>query len=63
MVTVDSNGELREAVTHRNDVTGGWRVVFRVARADTGKPIEMRAYLRTRTSTVSETWSYVLPPE
>jgi glucans biosynthesis protein len=63
VVTVDSNGDLREVVTRRNEVTGGWRVVFRVARADVDKPIEMRAYLRTRTSAVSETWSYVLPPE
>lgn len=63
IATVDSNGELREVVTHRNQVTGGWRLVLRVARADAGKPVELRAYLRTRTSTVSETWSYVLPPD
>jgi periplasmic glucans biosynthesis protein len=63
IVTADSNGEVREVVTHHNEVTGGWRLVLRVARVDAGKPLEMRAYLRTRASTVSETWSYILPPE
>ncbi len=63
IVTVDSNGDLREVVTHRNEVTGGWRLVLRVARIDAAKPVELRAYLRSRTSTVSETWSYILPPE
>jgi glucans biosynthesis protein len=63
IVTVDANGEVREVVTHRNDVTGGWRLVLRVARADASKPVELRAYLRTPASTVSETWSYALPPE
>jgi glucans biosynthesis protein len=54
---------LREVVTHRNEVTGGWRLVLRVARADAAKPVELRAYLRIRNSTASETWSYILPPE
>jgi periplasmic glucans biosynthesis protein len=63
VVTVDSNAEVREVITHRNDVTGGWRIALRIARVDTGKPLELRAYLRNRTSTLSETWSYVLPPE
>lgn len=63
VVTIDSNGEIREAITRHNDATGGWRLVLRVARNDTEKPLEMRAYLRTRTTTVSETWSYVLPSE
>ncbi len=63
IVTVDANGEVREVVTRRNDAVGGWRIVLRVARVDAGKPVELRAYLRTPTSTVSETWSYALPPE
>jgi glucans biosynthesis protein len=63
IVTIDSSGEVREVVTHRNEVTGGWRIALRVVRTDASKPLELRAYLRTQTSTVSETWSYVLPPE
>jgi len=63
VVSVDSNAEIREVVTHRNEVTGGWRIALRLARTDAGKPLELRAYLRNRTSTLSETWSYVLPPD
>jgi len=63
IVTVDANAEVREVVTHHNDVTGGWRLVLRFKRTDAAKPLELRAYLRTRTSTLSETWSYVLPPD
>jgi len=63
IVTVDANAVVREVVTHHNDVTGGWRLALRLARTDNAKPVELRAYLRTRTSTLSETWSYVLPPD
>jgi glucans biosynthesis protein len=63
IVTVDSNADVKEVVTHRNDATGGWRLVLRFTRGDPAKPAELRAYLRTRTSTLSETWSYILPPD
>lgn len=62
MVTVDGNGELLERNTYRNAVTGGWRVHLRLKRVDDGKPVELRAYLKNDSSTLSETWSYVLPP-
>ena len=63
VVTVDANATVREVVTHRNDAKGGWRLVLRLARVDAAKPLELRAYLRSQTSTLSETWSYVLPPD
>jgi glucans biosynthesis protein len=63
IVTADSNAKVLEVITERNDVTGGWRLMLRFTRIDAAKPLELRAYLRTRTSTLSETWSYVLPPD
>ncbi len=62
VVSVDSNGELLERTTYRNEVTGGWRVNLRLKRVDEGKAVELRAYLKGDNSTLSETWSYVLPP-
>lgn len=62
VVSVDGNGELLERTTYRNEVTGGWRVNLRLKRVDDGKPVELRAYLKSDNSTLSETWSYVLPP-
>ncbi len=59
---VDSNGEILEHRTYPNEVTGGWRLMLRLRRKDDGKPVELRASLLNGKDTVSETWSYILPP-
>lgn len=46
-----------------NAVTGGRRLFLQVRRADPGKPLELRAFLRAAGDTVSETWSYIVPGE
>lgn len=61
-VWMDDNAELIEKQTFRNEVTGGWRMSFRFRRKDNDKPIEMRAYLKRGNAQVSETWSYLYPP-
>ena len=53
--------EVMEATAYRNDVTGGWRLALRIRRQDDKKTGELRAFLRTGSATLSETWSYVLP--
>jgi glucans biosynthesis protein len=63
VVTADGNGQLVETHTTRNDPGRGWRVTLRVRRRDGGKPVELRAYLRDPTDVLSETWSFILPPE
>ena len=60
--TVDANATVLETNAYRNDITGGWRATLRVRRLDDKKPVEMRAFLRHDNLTLSETWSYVLPP-
>ncbi|HXH84359.1 MAG TPA: glucan biosynthesis protein G [Candidatus Tectomicrobia bacterium] len=60
---VDGNGEVVESHTRRNDATGGWRAVVRLRRVDSGKPVEMRAHLSSGSEVLSETWSYILPPD
>ena len=62
IVSVGGNGELLERNTYYNEVTGGWRLTLRLHRIDDDKPLELRAYLRGDSSTLSETWSYILPP-
>jgi glucans biosynthesis protein len=61
-ISIDSNGELLEHHTYRNEVTGGWRLTMRFRRLDDSKPVELRGALRRESETVSETWSYILPP-
>jgi periplasmic glucans biosynthesis protein len=62
VLTVDGNGEVVENNTYYNDVTGGWRMALRLRRIDERKPVEMRAYLRLDKETISETWTYIIPP-
>ncbi len=61
-VWMDDNAEVVEKQTFRNEISGGWRMSFRFRRRDDDKPIEMRAYLKRGNAQVSETWSYLYPP-
>jgi glucans biosynthesis protein len=62
-LSVDANGEVLERYARRNDATGGWRVVVRFRRIDAAKPVELRAQLKHGNEVLSETWSYILPPD
>jgi len=62
-VWIDGNGEIVEHHTRHSDVTGGWRSVIRFRQKDRGKPVELRAHLTHDNGTVSETWSYIQPPD
>ena len=61
--SVDANGEVLERRTERNGITGGWRFVVRFRRLDRAKPVELRAHLHRGSEVLSETWSYILPPD
>ena len=63
VVSVDANGQLVENTLYPNPVAGTWRQSIRVKRVNKDKPIELRSYLRSGNSAISETWSYILPPE
>lgn len=61
-----ANNEGSQVVAQRvvyNAATGGRRLELQVRRVDKGKPMELRAFLRTVDDTVSETWSYIVPAE
>lgn len=62
VVSIDGNGEILERRVIHNDADGGWRLILRLHRMDDSKPVELRAYLRNDHNTISETWSYILPP-
>jgi glucans biosynthesis protein len=63
VVTVDENGKLVESNAYRNEAAGGWRTMVRVAHVNARRPVELRAYLKLGKDTLSETWSYILPPK
>jgi len=55
------NGQSTDLVIHRNDATGGWRMVVQMRTQDKEKPVEVRALLRNGKEVVGETWNYILP--
>jgi periplasmic glucans biosynthesis protein len=71
-IWVGDGGRLIESQTFYNDVTGGWRVSFKVDLSNPtrqgctppkpGMPVEMRAYLKKDRDVLSETWSYAVEP-
>lgn len=58
VVSVGAGGELVDQQIIKNDVTGGWRLVFKV-RPPKDQPLELRAFLKKDNETLSETWSYL----
>ena len=62
VASCDGNGKIIASRTYYNEATGGWRLELQVHRNDATKPVEMRAFLRKDNTTLSETWSYILPP-
>ncbi len=63
VVSTDANAEILELNSWRNELTGGQRMTVRLKRVDDAKPVELRGYLRNGASVISETWSYLLPPQ
>jgi glucans biosynthesis protein len=63
VVSTDANARLLRATTYPNPATGGWRTSIEIQRLDAKRPVELRAFLRDGDQTLSETWSYCLPPE
>ncbi|MEI6126513.1 MAG: glucan biosynthesis protein, partial [Pseudomonadota bacterium] len=72
IVNIGSNARLIEQQVYKNDVTGGWRLVFHVQPVndqtltekimpDRRPLVEMRAFLRYKNSILTETWSCGAP--
>lgn len=51
-----------ETVTQKNNFTGTWRVAFVVQPDGSGRPVEMRCFLRKTKHVLTETWSYLWNP-
>lgn len=62
IVSVGDGAALAGVVTQKNPFTGGWRLVFELKPDGSGKPVELRAFLRKDDNVLSETWSYLWQP-
>ncbi|MEO0424862.1 MAG: glucan biosynthesis protein G [Pseudomonadota bacterium] len=63
VVSASSSGVILEQNAYRLEANGAWRMLLRVRREDPTEALELRGFLRSCDDTLTETWSYVLPPE
>lgn len=61
-VTVGAGGVLHHSSLQKNAINGTWRVAFTVKPDGSGKPIELRCFLRRAGASLTETWSYLWQP-
>ena len=62
VVTVGEGGKLNHAALQKNAINGTWRVAFTVKPDGSGRPVELRCYLKKAGDSLTETWSYLWQP-
>lgn len=62
VLSVGDGAKLNHAALQKNPVNGTWRVAFTVRPDGTGRPVELRCFLRQPAQVVTETWSYLWQP-
>jgi glucans biosynthesis protein len=62
LVTVNGGGKLNHSSLQKNPINQTWRVAFTVKPDGSGKPVELRCFLRRGTDALTETWSYLWQP-
>lgn len=63
VATANDNVRGLRAIAFPNTPRGGTRVTLDFERIDPARPVELRLFLRRAGHTLSETWTYALPPE
>ncbi|HXN35257.1 MAG TPA: glucan biosynthesis protein G [Opitutaceae bacterium] len=62
VVTVGDGASLVNATVQKNPFNGTWRVAFALKSDGTGRPVELRCFLRKPPHVLTETWSYLWQP-
>jgi len=62
VATVGAGATLANATIQKNPFNGTWRVAFAIKPDGTGRPVELRCYLRKQPHALTETWSYLWQP-
>lgn len=58
-----ANARVTEAIAHRNEATGRWRMSLRGRRLDPAQPVELRAFLKHGADALTETWTTLIAPD
>jgi periplasmic glucans biosynthesis protein len=62
VVTVGTGGKLNHAALQKNKINDTWRVAFTIKPDGSGRPIELRCFLKQDGGALTETWSYLWQP-
>ncbi len=62
VVTVGEGAAFVNSTIQKNPFNGTWRVAFAIKPDGTGRPVELRCYLRKPPHALTETWSYLWQP-
>lgn len=62
VVTVGEGAELVHTTVQKNPYNGTWRAAFAVRPNGSGRPVELRCFLRKKPHVLTETWSYLWQP-
>jgi periplasmic glucans biosynthesis protein len=62
VVSVGEGAKLTHQVVEKNPYTGLWRVAFAIRPDGTGRPVELRCFLKREPHILTETWSYLWNP-
>ena len=62
VVTVGDGASLVNSTVQKNPFNGTWRVAFALKPDGTGRPVELRCFLRKPPHALTETWSYLWQP-
>jgi glucans biosynthesis protein len=61
-VTVGAGATLTHKAVQKNPFNGTWRVVFLLRPDGSGRPVELRCFLRKTPHVLTETWTYLWQP-
>jgi len=61
-VSVGDGATLNHSSLQKNAINGTWRVAFTIKPDGSGRPVELRCFLRKPPETLTETWSYLWQP-
>lgn len=62
VVTVGAGATLNHATLQKNEINRTWRVAFTIRPDGSGRPVELRCFLRDPAGSLTETWTYLWQP-
>jgi glucans biosynthesis protein len=62
VLSTGEGAKIVHASLQKNPANGMWRVAFAIRPDGSGRPVELRCFLRLASDTLTETWSYLWQP-